>query len=146
MKQNEIKVESINIGLAGPNRIRKWAERILPNGKKIGQLTNSQTVNYKTLKPEIGGLFCERIFGPIKSGICACGNYRVIGDKKDQPKFCEQCGVEFVDSRIRRYQMGYIKLACPVTHVWYLKRLPSYIASLLDKPLKELEGLVYCDV
>jgi DNA-directed RNA polymerase subunit beta' len=61
-------------------------------------------------------------------------------------KTCEQCGVEFVDSRIRRYQMGYIKLGCPVTHVWYLKRLPSYIANLLDKPLKELEGLVYCDV
>ncbi|KAF4376302.1 hypothetical protein F8388_026102 [Cannabis sativa] len=76
------------------------------------------------------------------SGICACGNYRVIGNDKEDPKFCEQCGVEFVDSRIRRYQMGYIKLACPVTHVWYLKRLPSYIANLLDKPLKELEGLV----
>ncbi|PNS90245.2 hypothetical protein POPTR_019G027860v4 [Populus trichocarpa] len=70
----------------------------------------------------------------------------VIGDEKEEPKFCEQCGVEFVDSRIRRYQMGYIKLACPVTHVWYLKRLPSYIANLLDKPLKQLEGLVYCDV
>ncbi|KAH0845163.1 hypothetical protein HID58_090219, partial [Brassica napus] len=80
------------------------------------------------------------------SGICACGNYRVIGDEKEDSQFCEQCGVEFVDSRIRRYQMGYIKLTCPVTHVWYLKRLPSYIANLLDKPLKELEGLVYCDV
>ncbi|KAH0851884.1 hypothetical protein HID58_094410, partial [Brassica napus] len=79
------------------------------------------------------------------SGICACGNYRVIGDEKEDSQFCEQCGVEFVDSRIRRYQMGYIKLTCPVTHVWYLKRLPSYIANLLDKPLKELEGLVYCD-
>nr|YP_010884057.1 RNA polymerase beta' subunit [Helleborus argutifolius]WIW41732.1 RNA polymerase beta' subunit [Helleborus argutifolius] len=85
------------------------------------------------------------MFGPIKSGICACGNYRVIGDEKEDPKFCEQCGVEFVDSRVRRYKMGYIKLACPVTHVWYLKPLPSYIANLLDKPLKELEGLVYCD-
>ncbi|KAH0850327.1 hypothetical protein HID58_095636, partial [Brassica napus] len=74
-----------------------------------------------------------------------CGNYRVIGDEKEDSQFCEQCGVEFVDSRIRRYQMGYIKLTCPVTHVWYLKRLPSYIANLLDKPLKELEGLVYCD-
>ena len=71
---------------------------------------------------------------------------RVIGDEKDDSKFCEQCGVEFVDSRIQRYQMGYIKLLCPVTHVWYLKRLPSYIANILDKPLKELEGLVYCDV
>ena len=86
------------------------------------------------------------VYKPIKSGICACGNYRVIGDEKEDSQFCEQCGVEFVDSRIRRYQMGYIKLTCPVTHVWYLKRLPSYIANLLDKPLKELEGLVYCDV
>ncbi|KAF6144514.1 hypothetical protein GIB67_023960 [Kingdonia uniflora] len=102
--------------------------------------------HYKTNKPEKDGLFCHRIFGPIKIGICACGNYRVIGDEKEGPKFCEQYGVEFVDSRIRRYQMGYIKLTCPVTHVWYLKRLPSYIANLLDKPLKELEGLVYCDV
>ncbi|GFQ05896.1 DNA-directed RNA polymerase subunit beta [Phtheirospermum japonicum] len=109
-------------------------------------VTKPYTFHYKTNKPEKDGLFCERIFGPIKSGICACGNYRVIGDEKEDPKFCEQCGVEFVDSRIRRYQMGYIKLACPVTHVWYLKRLPSYIANLLDKPLKELEGLVYCDV
>ncbi|XLS93572.1 hypothetical protein HN51_069580 [Arachis hypogaea] len=69
--------------------------------------------------PEKDGLFCERIFGPVKSGICACGNYRVIGEKKkDNQKFCEQCGVEFVDSRIRRYQMGYIKLACPAHFVW----------------------------
>ncbi|KAL1371520.1 hypothetical protein AAHE18_01G138600 [Arachis hypogaea] len=108
---------------------------------RIGSVTKPYTFHYKTNKPEKDGLFCERIFGPVKSGICACGNYRVIGEKKkDNQKFCEQCGVEFVDSRIRRYQMGYIKLACPVTHVWYLKRLPSYIANLLDKPLKELEG------
>lgn len=90
--------------------------------------------------------FVKEFFGPIKSGICACGNYRVIGDEKEDPQFCEQCGVEFVDSRIRRYQMGYIKLAYPVMHVWYLKRLPSYIVTLLDKPLNELEDLVYCGV
>ncbi|RZC45331.1 hypothetical protein C5167_038305 [Papaver somniferum] len=112
----------------------------------VGEVTKPYTFHYKTNKPEKDGLFCERIFGPIKSGICACGNYRVIGDEKEDPKFCEQCGVEFVDSRIRRYQMGYIKLACPITHVWYLKSLPSYIANLLDKPIKELEGLIYCDV
>ncbi|KAI5664260.1 hypothetical protein M9H77_23583 [Catharanthus roseus] len=87
----------------------------------------------------------ERIFFPIKSGICACGNYRLVGNEKEDPKFCEQCGVKFIDSQIRRYQMDYIKLACPVTYVWYLKRLPSYIANLLDKSLKELEGLVYCN-
>ncbi|KAK8705304.1 hypothetical protein V6N13_048908 [Hibiscus sabdariffa] len=81
-----------------------------------------------------GGRTCNR---HKTSGICTCGNYRVIGNEKEGPKFCEQCGVEFVDSWIRRYQMGYIKLACPVTHVWYLKRLPSYIVNLLDKPLKK---------
>nr|QXL59366.1 RNA polymerase beta' subunit [Pedicularis oederi var. sinensis] len=139
------KHQQLRIGLVSPQQISTWATKILPNGEIVGEVTKPYTFHYKTNKPEKDGLFCERIFGPTKSGICACGNYRVIGDEKEDPKFCEQCGVEFVDSRIRRYQMGYIKLACPVTHVWYLKRLPSYIANILDKPLKELEGLVYCD-
>nr|BEV74808.1 RNA polymerase subunit beta' [Atalantia bilocularis] len=139
------KHQQLRIGSVSPHQIRAWANKILPNGEIIGEVTKPYTFHYKTNKPEKDGLFCERIFGPIKSGICACGNYRIIGDEKEDPQFCEQCGVEFVDSRIRRYQMGYIKLGCPVTHVWYLKRLPSYIANLLDKPLKELEGLVYCD-
>nr|YP_010203901.1 RNA polymerase beta' subunit [Ardisia japonica]UAT96982.1 RNA polymerase beta' subunit [Ardisia japonica] len=140
------KHQQLRIGSVSPQQISAWAKKILPNGEIVGEVTKPYTFHYKTNKPEKDGLFCERVFGPIKSGICACGNYRVIGDEKEDSKFCEQCGVEFVDSRIRRYQMGYIKLACPVTHVWYLKRLPSYIANLLDKPLKELEGLVYCDV
>nr|QOJ50687.1 RNA polymerase beta' subunit [Primula prenantha subsp. prenantha] len=140
------KHQQLRIGSVSPQQISAWANKILPNGEIVGEVTKPYTFHYKTNKPEKDGLFCERIFGPIKSGICACGNYRVVGDEKEDPKFCEQCGVEFVDSRIRRYQMGYIKLACPVTHVWYLKRLPSYIANILDKPLKELEGLVYCDV
>nr|YP_010328341.1 RNA polymerase beta' subunit [Disporum viridescens]UJH20685.1 RNA polymerase beta' subunit [Disporum viridescens] len=140
------KHQQLRIGLVSPQQIRAWANKILPNGEIVGEVTKPYTFHYKTNKPEKDGLFCERISGPIKSGICACGNYRVIRAEKEGQKFCEQCGVEFVDSRIRRYQMGYIKLACPVTHVWYLKRLPSYIANLLDKPLKELEGLVYCDV
>nr|YP_010383685.1 RNA polymerase beta' subunit [Trailliaedoxa gracilis]UEQ17640.1 RNA polymerase beta' subunit [Trailliaedoxa gracilis] len=140
------KHQQLRIGSVSPQQISAWATKILPNGEIVGEVTKPYTFHYKTNKPERDGLFCERIFGPIKSGICACGNYRVIGDEKEDPKFCEQCGVQFVDSRIRRYQMGYIKLACPVTHVWYLKRLPSYIANLLDKSLKELEGLVYCDV
>nr|YP_010170706.1 RNA polymerase beta' subunit [Zingiber mioga]QSD56282.1 RNA polymerase beta' subunit [Zingiber mioga] len=139
------KHQQLRIGLVSPQQIKAWANKILPNGEIVGKVTKPYTFHYKTNKPEKDGLFCERISGPIKSGICACGNYRVIGAEKEDPKFCEQCGVEFVDSRIRRYQMGYIKLACPVTHVWYLKRLPSYIANLLDKPLKELEGLVYLD-
>nr|YP_009571252.1 RNA polymerase beta subunit [Celosia argentea]QBC67015.1 RNA polymerase beta subunit [Celosia argentea]UUL98419.1 RNA polymerase beta' subunit [Celosia argentea] len=142
---DQYKHQQLRIGLVSPQQITAWATKILPNGEIVGEVTKPYTFHYKTNKPEKDGLFCERIFGPIKSGICACGNYRVIGDEKEDQKFCEQCGVEFVDSRIRRYQMGYIKLACPVTHVWYLKRLPSYIANFLDKPLKELEGLVYCD-
>nr|YP_010391888.1 RNA polymerase beta' subunit [Arachis batizocoi]UPX06799.1 RNA polymerase beta' subunit [Arachis batizocoi]WBP64328.1 RNA polymerase beta' subunit [Arachis batizocoi] len=143
---DQYKHQQLRIGSVSPQQIIAWAKKILPNGEIVGEVTKPYTFHYKTNKPEKDGLFCERIFGPVKSGICACGNYRVIGEKKkDNQKFCEQCGVEFVDSRIRRYQMGYIKLACPVTHVWYLKRLPSYIANLLDKPLKELEGLVYCD-
>nr|YP_010145623.1 RNA polymerase beta' subunit [Mallotus japonicus]QQO79475.1 RNA polymerase beta' subunit [Mallotus japonicus] len=140
------KHQQLRIGSVSPQQISAWSKKILPNGEIVGEVPKPYTFHYKTNKPEKDGLFCERIFGPIKSGICACGNYRVIRNEKEDPKFCEQCGVEFVDSRIRRYQMGYIKLACPVTHVWYLKRLPSYIANLLDKPLKELEGLVYCDV
>nr|QFQ43675.1 RNA polymerase beta' subunit [Medinilla lanceata] len=139
-KHQQLRIESVS-----PQKISAWANKILPNGEIVGEVTKPYTFHYKTNKPEKDGLFCERIFGPIKSGICACGNYRVIRHEKEDQKFCEQCGVEFADSRIRRYQMGYIKLACPVTHVWYLKRLPSYIANLLDKPLKELEGLVYCD-
>nr|YP_009862776.1 RNA polymerase beta' subunit [Pometia pinnata]QKD76151.1 RNA polymerase beta' subunit [Pometia pinnata] len=139
------KHQQLRIGSVSPQQISAWTNKILPNGEIVGEVTKPYTFHYKTNKPEKDGLFCERIFGPIKSGICACGNYRVIGDEKEDPQFCEQCGVEFVNSRIRRYQMGYIKLGCPVIHVWYLKRLPSYIANLLDKPLKELEGLVYCD-
>nr|YP_010621320.1 RNA polymerase beta' subunit [Cuscuta europaea]WBF90866.1 RNA polymerase beta' subunit [Cuscuta europaea] len=139
------KHQQLRIGLVSPQQISAWASKLLPNGEIVGEVTKPYTFLYKTNKPEKDGLFCERIFGPIKSGICACGNSQVIIDKKDKPKFCEQCGVEFVDSRIRRYQMGYIKLACPVTHVWYLKRVPSYIANILDKPLQELEGLVYGD-
>nr|YP_009570096.1 RNA polymerase beta subunit [Nepenthes mirabilis]QBC68527.1 RNA polymerase beta subunit [Nepenthes mirabilis]QBC68612.1 RNA polymerase beta subunit [Nepenthes mirabilis]QBC68699.1 RNA polymerase beta subunit [Nepenthes mirabilis] len=142
---DQYKHQQLRIGSVSPQQIIAWATKILPNGEIVGEVTKPYTFHYKTNKPEKDGLFCERIFGPIKSGICACGNYRVIGDEREDPQFCEQCGVEFVDSQIRRYQMGYIKLACPVTHVWYLKRLPSYIANFLDKPLKELEGLVYCD-
>ncbi|NP_904222.1 RNA polymerase beta' subunit (chloroplast) [Physcomitrella patens] len=137
------KYHHLRIRLASPEQIRSWAERVLPNGEIVGQVTKPYTLHYKTHKPEKDGLFCERIFGPIKSGICACGKYQII---EKYSKFCEQCGVEFVESRVRRYRMGYIKLACPVTHVWYLKRLPSYIANLLAKPLKELESLVYCDL
>ena len=143
---DQYKHQQLQIGLVSPQQIKAWATKILPNGEIVGEVTKPQTFHYKSNKPEKNGLFCERIFGPIKSGFCACGIYREIGAEKENPRFCQQCGVEFVNSRIRRYQMGYIKLACSVTHVWYLKRLPSYIANLLDKSLKELKSLVYCGV
>lgn len=142
---DQYKHQQLQIGLVSPQQIKAWANKNLPNGEVVGEVTRPSTFHYKTDKPEKDGLFCERIFGPIKSGICACGNSRASGAENEDERFCQKCGVEFVDSRIRRYQMGYIKLACPVTHVWYLKGLPSYIANLLDKPLKKLEGLVYGD-
>nr|YP_010128110.1 RNA polymerase beta' subunit [Viscum articulatum]QPP20671.1 RNA polymerase beta' subunit [Viscum articulatum] len=138
------KHQQLRIGLVSPQQITLWAKK-RPNGEIVGEVTKPYTYHYKTHKPEKDGLFCEKIFGPIKSRICSCGNFGRIGDEKEDPKCCEKCGVNFVDSRIRRYQMGYIKLACPVAHVWYLKPLPSSIANILDQPIKELEGLVYCD-
>nr|YP_009548396.1 RNA polymerase beta' subunit [Pityrogramma trifoliata]AYW15217.1 RNA polymerase beta' subunit [Pityrogramma trifoliata] len=143
---HQINYQQLRIGLASPEQIRGWAERELPNGDVVGQVDQPYTLHYKTHKPERDGSFCERIFGPTKSGICACGNYRSVNEEKAYSRFCKHCGVEFTDSRVRRYRMGYIKLACPVTHVWFSKRIPSYIANLLAKPLKELENLVYCDL
>ncbi|KAH7302642.1 hypothetical protein KP509_23G081100 [Ceratopteris richardii] len=125
--------KQLRIGLASPEQILTWAEQKLPNGDIVGQ----------THKPERDGSFCERIFGPIKSGVCACGNYQSINNEDTSSTFCKQCGVEFTDSQVRRYQMGYIKLVCPVTHGWFSKRVPSYIANSLAKPLKELESLLF---
>ncbi len=148
MKQNEIKVESINIGLASPIRIRKWAERMLPNGQKVGEVATSQTLNYKTLKPEPGGLFCEKTFGPVKSFECSCGTF---DNTKNRFKYCPNCDVQFTDSRIRRYRLGYIELASPVTHIWYLKGRPSFIPIILGLSQKEqaqtrkaVQAVVYC--
>nr|YP_010981888.1 RNA polymerase beta' subunit [Lygodium merrillii]UYS92539.1 RNA polymerase beta' subunit [Lygodium merrillii] len=138
--------QQLRIEIASPEQIRSWAERELPNGAVVGQVNQPYTLHYKTHKPERDGLFCERIFGPTKSGVCACGNYRSFDNEEESSNFCKQCEVEFTDSRVRRYRMGYIKLACPVTHVWFLRRIPSYVANLLAKPLKELESLVYCDL
>nr|YP_009690736.1 RNA polymerase beta' subunit [Nephrolepis biserrata]QEG57516.1 RNA polymerase beta' subunit [Nephrolepis biserrata] len=143
---HRVNYQQLRIGLASPEQIRGWAERRLPNGDVVGQVDQPYTLHYKTHKPERDGSFCERIFGPVKSGVCACGNYRSVDNEEEDSNFCKHCGVEFIDSRVRRYRMGYIKLACPVTHVWFLKRIPSYIANLLAKPLKESESPVYCDV
>jgi DNA-directed RNA polymerase subunit beta' len=119
---------------------KKWGERALPNGQIVGEVTKPETINYRTLKPEMDGLFCERIFGPVKDWECHCGKYKRVRYKGI---VCERCGVEVVESKVRRHRMGYIQLAAPVTHVWYLKSLPSYIAILLDIPLKDVEQIVY---
>nr|YP_010569775.1 RNA polymerase beta' subunit [Podocarpus sellowii]UZF97482.1 RNA polymerase beta' subunit [Podocarpus sellowii] len=141
---NQNKHHQLQIGLASPEQIRAWSERILPNGERVGEVTNPYAFDIETNKPERDGLFRERIFGPKKTGVCACGKPKVI-ENEEGSQFCKHCGVELVDSRIRRYRMGYIKLACPVVHIWYFQRRPSYIANLLDLTRKDLEGLVYCD-
>jgi DNA-directed RNA polymerase subunit beta' len=130
----------VKINLASPQRIKKWGERFLPTGEVIGEITKPETINYRTLKPEIDGLFCERIFGPTKDWECHCGKYKRVRYKGI---ICERCGVEVTESRVRRHRMGYIKLAAPVTHVWYLKGSPSYISVLLDIPLRDVEQIVY---
>jgi len=130
----------VKINLASPERIRKWGERILPNGEVVGEVTKPETINYRTLKPEMDGLFCERIFGPVKDWECHCGKYKRVRYKGI---ICERCGVEVAEARVRRHRMGYVELAAPVTHVWYLKGSPSYISLLLDIPLKDVEQIVY---
>ena len=122
---------SIRIGIASPETIRKWSH---------GEVTKSETINYRTQKPERDGLYCERIFGPVKDYECSCGKY-----KKTKAKgiTCDKCGVDVVKSSVRRERMGHIELACPVTHIWYLKGVPYRISQILDVPLKELEQVVY---
>ncbi|ASC72761.1 DNA-directed RNA polymerase subunit gamma [Halomicronema hongdechloris C2206] len=140
MPKLEQRFDYVKIGLASPERIRQWGERTLPNGMVVGEVTKPETINYRTLKPEMDGLFCERIFGPAKDWECHCGKYKRV---RHRGIVCERCGVEVTESRVRRHRMGYIKLAAPVAHVWYLKGIPSYIAILLDMPLRDVEQIVY---
>jgi len=140
MPKLEQRFDYVKIGLASPERIRQWGERTLPNGMVVGEVTKPETINYRTLKPEMDGLFCERIFGPAKDWECHCGKYKRV---RHRGIVCERCGVEVTESRVRRHRMGYIKLAAPVTHVWYLKGIPSYMAILLDMPLRDVEQIVY---
>jgi DNA-directed RNA polymerase subunit beta' len=140
MPKLEQRFDYVKIGLASPDRIRQWGERALPNNQVVGEVTKPETINYRTLKPEMDGLFCERIFGPAKDWECHCGKYKRV---RHRGIVCERCGVEVTESRVRRHRMGYIKLAAPVTHVWYLKGIPSYMATLLDMPLRDVEQIVY---
>ena len=143
----------ISIKLASPNAIRNWAERLLPDGTVVGEVTKSETINYRTFKPEPDGLFCEKIFGPVKSWECYCGKTKHTrpyqDDDEDQlppeeaPMYCPYCHVEITESTVRRYRMGYIKLAAPAVHIWYLKSIPSYLAILLESRPKDLESIIY---
>ncbi|BAQ62033.1 DNA-directed RNA polymerase gamma subunit [Geminocystis sp. NIES-3708] len=138
--QQERQFDYVKIGIASPERIREWGQRTLPNGIVVGEVTTPETINYRTLKPEMDGLFCEKIFGPSKDWECWCGKYKRV---RHRGIVCERCGVEVTESRVRRHRMGYIKLAAPVTHVWYLKGIPSYLSILLDMPLRDVEQVVY---
>ena len=119
----------IKIKLASPLRILQWANRRLPNGQFVGEVQKSETINYRTFKPEMDGLFCERIFGPSKSLECACGKYKRV---RYEGLICERCGVELTESRVRRHRMGYINLIYPVAHCWYINSRPNFLALLLE--------------
>ena len=123
---------SIKIGLASPEMIREWS---------YGEVTKPETINYRTLKAEIGGLFCERIFGPTKDGACMCGKYKNSHSKEIIK--CEKCGVDVTTKKVRRERMGHIELACPVSHIWYFKAVPSRMALVLDMSPKALEQVLY---
>jgi DNA-directed RNA polymerase subunit beta' len=112
----------------------------LPNGETVGEVIKPETINYRTLKPEMGGLFCERIFGPVNDWECHCGKYKRVRYKGIT---CERCGVEVIESNVRRHRIGFVELASSVTHVWYVKGRPSKIALILNISLKELEQIVY---
>ena len=119
----------IKIKLASPLRILQWANRRLPNGQYVGEIQKSETINYRTFRPEMDGLFCERIFGPSKSFECACGKYVRV---RYEGLICDRCGVELTESRVRRHRMGYINLIYPVAHVWYINSRPNFLALLLE--------------
>jgi DNA-directed RNA polymerase subunit beta' len=123
--------DQIRIGIASPERIRSWS---------FGEIKKPETINYRTFKPERDGLFCARIFGPIKDYECLCGKYKRM---KYKGIVCEKCGVEVTVSKVRRERMGHIELAAPVAHIWFLKSLPSRIGLLLDMQLKQLERVLY---
>ena len=129
--QKELEFESIKIGLASPEQIRSWS---------YGEVTKPETINYRSLKPETDGLFCERIFGPTKDWECHCGKYKRIRYKG---RICDKCGVEITRAKVRRERMGSIELAAPVSHIWYFKGIPSRIGLMLDISPKLLENVLY---
>lgn len=132
IKSNKsMKFDKIQIKLASPESILEWSH---------GEVTKPETINYRTLKPERDGLFCERIFGPSKDWECHCGKYKKI---KDKGIVCDKCGVEVTKASVRRDRMGHIHLAAPVSHIWYFKGIPSRMDLILDIGPKNLEKVLY---
>src|SRR5271166_946982 len=127
----EEEFDAIKTGLASPEKIRSWS---------YGEVKKPETINYRTFKPERDGLFCARIFGPIKDYECLCGKYKRM---KFRGIICEKCGVEVTLAKVRRERMGHIELASPAAHIWFLKSLPSRIGLMVDLTLKELEKILY---
>ena len=127
----EQKFNKIKITLASPEKIKSWS---------FGEIKKPETINYRTFKPEKDGLFCARIFGPIKDYECLCGKYKRM---KFRGIICEKCGVEVTKSNVRRDRMGHIELASPVAHIWFLKSLPSRISAAIDMKLKDVEKVLY---
>ena len=126
-----IKFNKVKISLASPEKIMDWSH---------GEVKKPETINYRTFKPERDGLFCAKIFGPVKDFECNCGKYKRM---KHRGVVCEKCGVEVIQSKVRRERLGHIKLAAPVAHIWFLKSLPSKIGAVLDMTLKQLEKILY---
>ncbi|MDD4881177.1 MAG: DNA-directed RNA polymerase subunit beta', partial [Gallionellaceae bacterium] len=123
--------DAIKIGLASPEKIRSWS---------FGEVKKPETINYRTFKPERDGLFCAKIFGPVKDYECLCGKYKRL---KHRGVICEKCGVEVTLSKVRRERMGHIELASPVAHIWFLKSLPSRLGMVLDMTLRDIERVLY---
>ena len=121
----------IQIKIASPEDIREWS---------FGEVTKPETINYRSFKPEPMGLFCQRIFGPVKDWECACGKYKRI---RFRGIICDRCGVEVTLSKVRRERMGHIELAVPVCHIWFFKTLPSQLGYLLGMTLRDLEKVIY---
>src|SRR6202051_3651556 len=128
---DESPFDCVSITVASPDTIRKWSK---------GEVKNPETINYRTFKPEPGGLFCQKIFGPVRDYECACGKYKRI---KYKDVVCDRCGVEVTIARVRRERMGHIELAVPVAHIWFLKSMPSRLGMVLDMTLRDIERVLY---
>jgi len=131
--KDPVNFNAIRISMASPDKIREWSH---------GEVKKPETINYRTFKPERDGLFCAKIFGPVKDYECNCGKYKRM---KHRGIVCEKCGVEVIQSKVRRERLGHINLATPVAHIWFLRSLPSRIGAILDMTLKELEKVLYCE-